>query len=92
MSEQIKLPTTFEETIDFLYEVQNMADATEKARVLWPACNAFPDLVKALEEISDPLKLQVEGIGLARTLNLINRMSSIAKDALVRVKGGQGHG
>jgi hypothetical protein len=51
------------------------------------ACNAFPDLVKALEEIADPLNLKLQGVGLARAIYLINRMSSTAKQALAAVKG-----
>lgn len=50
------------------------------------AVNNHDALVKALVSISEPLKLDVDGIGLARTLNLINRMASLAKDALVDVQ------
>jgi hypothetical protein len=31
------LPSTLEETIDFIYEVRSIADATVKAEQLWPA-------------------------------------------------------
>src|SRR5579871_2530653 len=36
-----ELPQSFEETIDFIYEVQNMHDATLKAEKLWPAIRAL---------------------------------------------------
>ena len=42
-------------------------------------------LVKALEEIANPLKLEVDGTGITRALKLINRMASTAKDALTVV-------
>lgn len=49
------------------------------------AVNSHDALVKALEEISDPLKLTAAGVGVDRALNLIRRMSEIAKDALSNV-------
>lgn len=49
------------------------------------AANSHDALVKALQEIADPLSLKVDGIGFARTLALITRMSSIAKDTLANL-------
>lgn len=52
-TEHRPLPTTFEETIDFVYEVKNMADATARAVTLLPLISSHANLVAALEQIAE---------------------------------------
>jgi hypothetical protein len=65
--------------------MSNCSQAELNAELIVKAVNNHEALVKALVEIADPLKLEVDGIGINRALAIIGRMSSIAKDALVSV-------
>jgi hypothetical protein len=67
------------------------SETKANAAYIVKACNAFPDLVKALTEI-DTLATCTGVVDPAQHRNMLDNIYRIARDVLGRVKGAPDHG